>query len=154
MKEGDAFEDPLLPPCPLNGAELDLKEEVRDGSPRSLSVGGDDHSLSVAIELAVSSTSSAMLLPRPPPLADPEPEARLRVDEDALLSRSFAFSFSSMSLNILVRASAYAASLSAIVIYFLLVVLRLPILPVSDRSWSERSQSSPVTDAGCDMDDF
>ena len=103
-------------------------------------------SLSAGALLTLSSASSAPPL-LPPPLVDALPETRLNVDELALAFRSFDFV---SAAKILIRAAIYLASRSSIVICFLLVVLRLPMLPVSDGSTSDISPSSPATDPGCE----
>lgn len=86
----------------------------------SLRVTGPDHSLSVATELSESSTSPTLPLSLPA-LVETEPDNWLKVEELALKS----LSLSSKSMKIRERASLYAASLSSIVMCFLLAPVAL-----------------------------
>lgn len=115
---------------------------------RSLEAGAD-HSLSVMGE-AMDPSASPTLLASPLALVDAEAEFKLKEEELALIWASFVFSFSSKSMKIRDRACWYAASRSARVMPFLLLLpvalLRPPRLPASEGSTSDRSASSPATE--------
>ena len=155
--EGELALEPreLLEPVVVNGAVLernDLEDDDALPNPRLTSflslVTEPEYSLSVAGEPTESSKSSMLL-------TEADPEAKLSDEE--LAFRSFPFSFSSKSMNIRERASLYAASRSSNVIRLLLLLLlpvallRLPMLPDSDGSTSEKSASSPATDPARDV---
>ena len=156
--EGELALEPreLLEPVVVNGAVLERNDLDDDDdalpNPRLTSflslVTELEYSLSVEGEPTESSKSSMLL-------TEADPEAKLSDEELAFMS--FPFSFSSKSMNIRERASLYATSRSSNVIRLLLLLLlpvallRLPMLPDSDGSTSEKSASSPATDPARDV---